>query len=90
MGVRRRRPRALHARTPWPRPETLGTREPEGDVYGLGKDVLSRIRTAKTNGKRNLRWPVSGLEIRGSDAALALFRQVLADVLIAGGCQKTA
>ncbi|MHB2016484.1 MAG: valine--tRNA ligase [Candidatus Xenobia bacterium] len=77
------RERSVHS-APWPSAETLGTQEPEGDVYGLGKDVLSRIRTAKTNGKRNLRWPVASLEIRGSDAALALFKQVVADVLIAG------
>jgi hypothetical protein len=71
--------------TAWPDVSTLGVAEPRwANVMELAVEVLQKIRTAKTEGKRNLRWPVTKLEVLGSETDGEALKTVLADVLVAG------
>jgi valyl-tRNA synthetase len=73
-------------RAPWPTvSEMAAAGEPaEAQSLAAAAEVLARIRGAKTREKRNLRWPVTGLEVRGSSEALRALEAVLPDVLRAG------
>lgn len=69
----------------WPQVAQLATPAPaQGDVLTLAVEVLQKIRMAKTEGKRNLRWPVSRLEIKGNPVDVDALKSVLEDVLVAG------
>lgn len=52
--------------------------------YNAGVEVLTKIRSAKTEGKRNLRWPVESLRVRGSSDALTALKAAMNDVIGAG------
>ncbi|RIL09243.1 MAG: hypothetical protein DCC75_07005, partial [Proteobacteria bacterium] len=47
-------------------------------------EVTSKIRGAKTAAQRNLRWEVTGLQVRGPKEHLAALEPVLSDVLLGG------
>jgi valyl-tRNA synthetase len=53
-------------------------------------EVVSKIRGAKTEARRSLKWPVSQLEIRGSKDDVDLLLPLLDDVLRAGNVPPSA
>ncbi len=55
--------------------------------YAAGVEVLVKIRSAKTEGKKSLRWPVAQLAVRGSQESLDALKVALEDVLEAGCVQ---
>ncbi len=76
-------------RAPWPTAEeyhTLQEASVEG-TYDAGVEILSKIRSAKTEGKVNLRWPVKSLRVVGSEGNIAALRQALEDVIGAGSVE---
>ncbi len=76
---------------PWPLPPEFGPeRARDAESFAAASLVLRRIRAAKTQAKRNLRWPVLEIVVRGPEAALAALRPVLADVLRAGAVPELA
>ncbi|MEW6278746.1 MAG: valine--tRNA ligase [Candidatus Eremiobacterota bacterium] len=56
-------------------------------AYDCAVEVLRKVRMAKTEGKRNLRWPVAQLEVVGTEADLEALKTVLDDVLQAGAVE---
>jgi valyl-tRNA synthetase len=74
---------------PWPRAEEYGP-ERAGDAaaFAAGALVLRKIRAAKTQSKRSLRWPVDEIAVRGPQSELAALRAVLPDVLRAGAVRE--
>jgi valyl-tRNA synthetase len=54
------------------------------DCYAAAVEVLVKCRSAKTEGKRSLRWPISALKVSGSQAHLDALKVALDDVLEAG------
>ncbi len=52
--------------------------------YAAGVEVLVKCRSAKTEGKRSLRWPIAQMTVRGNEANIAALRVALEDVLEAG------
>ncbi len=73
-------------RAPWPSSSEYSSLKPpsQPDCYGAAVEVLTKIRSSKTEGKRNLRWPVSGLTVIGSRGHLDALETSLDDVLEAG------
>jgi valyl-tRNA synthetase len=73
-------------RAPWPAvAEMAAAAEPAApESFAVAAEVLGRIRGAKTREKKNLRWPVSGLRVWGSNDARRALVAVLPDVLRAG------
>lgn len=71
---------------PWPTAgETAAVAAPEaGAVFEAAVEVLSKIRGAKSESQKSLKWPVSALTIRGTTEALQALAPALADVLRAG------
>lgn len=62
--------------------------DPEhANCYAAGVEVLVKIRSAKTEGKKSLRWPISQLTVRGSQENLDALKVALDDVLEAGCVQ---
>ena len=57
------------------------------NCYEAGVEVLVKIRSAKTEGKKSLRWPVAQLTVRGSQENLDALKVALDDVLEAGCVQ---
>lgn len=57
------------------------------NCYDAGVEVLVKIRSAKTEGKKSLRWPVAQLTVRGSQENLDALKVALDDVLEAGCVQ---
>lgn len=65
--------------------EFEGLPEPSASsCYAAGVEVLVKIRSAKTEGKRNLRWPVAQLQVTGSQENIEALKLALDDVLEAG------
>lgn len=54
------------------------------DCYQAGVEVLVKIRAAKTEGKKSLRWPVAQLTVKGTQDNLEALKVALEDVLEAG------
>jgi valyl-tRNA synthetase len=77
---------------PYPTPEELaGVADPGvPGCYAAGVEVLTKIRAAKTEGKKNLRWPIAELEVTGSQENLEAFKVAQEDVLEAGSVQANA
>jgi valyl-tRNA synthetase len=71
---------------PWPEAEEFAdVSAPEGvDPFACAVEVVRKVRTAKTQAKRSLRWPVIGLEITGPDENRNALEPVLSDVLQTG------
>ncbi len=57
-------------------------------LYLLASEVLSGIRSAKTKGQVNLRWPISSLTIHIDDAGQNLIKQAWPDIALAGHVQQ--
>ncbi len=69
----------------WPRADEYGPENArDGAAFAAAALVLRKLRAAKTQAKRSLRWPVAELAIRGAESALETLRPVLPDVLRAG------
>ena len=82
------RERSVHSAA-WPTAEEFASvAPPEGDCYGAAIEVLGKIRAAKSDAQRSLKWPVTGLALSASSEDLAAFAPVSADVLLAG-CAET-
>jgi valyl-tRNA synthetase len=62
----------------------------EGEVLACASEVLSKIRATKSQAKKNLRWPVTRLEIVGPKTEQAALLPVLSDVLQAGNVNAGA
>ncbi len=73
----------------WPTPEEIGTVQlSKGpDPFDCAVEVVRKVRTAKTQAKRSLRWPVRALEIDGSDENRGALEPVLTDVLRTGNVE---
>lgn len=57
--------------------------------YAAAVEVLVKIRAAKTEAKKSLRWPVEALTIAGSSDNLDALKPALLDVAEAGGVEAT-
>lgn len=70
----------------WPCPTESESVPPpaHSDSYALAVEVLGKIRMAKTEGKRNLRWPVKAVRIAAEAQALEALREVTEDLIEAG------
>jgi valyl-tRNA synthetase len=79
-------------RAPWPTVvEMAAAGEPAlPESFAAAAEVLAQIRGAKTREKRNLRWPVTRLEVRGPSEARRALEAVLPDVLRAGAVEEGA
>jgi valyl-tRNA synthetase len=80
--------RSIHT-APWPTASELadpGERGTEA-VFVAASEVLGRIRGAKSEAKKSLRWPVASLDVAASKEDLAALDVVLADVLRAGAAE---
>ena len=73
-------------RAAWPTAdEYKELKEPEHKgCYDAGVEVLVKIRSAKTEGKVNLRWPIESLKVRGSGDSLKALQNAVKDVIGAG------
>ena len=71
---------------PWPSAaEYEGITAPDvTGCYDAGVEVLIKMRSAKTEGKRNLRWPIKELTVTGSTEHIRALEAALDDVLEAG------
>ncbi len=71
---------------PWPTLEEYSEVSDPGvpGCYNAGVEVLIKIRSAKTEGKRSLRWPIEKLTIAGEETSLAALKVAIEDVLEAG------
>ncbi|MCP4004567.1 MAG: valine--tRNA ligase [bacterium] len=78
--------------SPWPTVDELAaiedTRLP--NVYSAAVEVSQKIRAAKTQARKSLRWPVERLEVAASDADVEGLRSALGDVLASGGVPEPA
>jgi valyl-tRNA synthetase len=52
--------------------------------YSAASEVLGSIRRAKTEGKRSMRWPVSGIVVNGNEAFIRALSDGISDVRGAG------
>jgi valyl-tRNA synthetase len=76
-------------RAPWPTAEeyhALKEAEVEG-CYDAGVEILTKIRSAKTEGKVNLRWPIQTLKVAGPAGSLKALKEALQDVIGAGSVE---
>jgi valyl-tRNA synthetase len=60
----------------------------QANCYAAGVEVLIKCRSAKTEGKKSLRWPISELKITGSQENLEALKVALDDVLEAGSVHR--
>ncbi|NRA02375.1 MAG: valine--tRNA ligase [Myxococcales bacterium] len=82
--------RSVHL-TSWPSPhETEAVPKTSDEAFTCAVEVLQQIRSAKTQAKKSLRWPVVSLEIQGPDAPRAALAAVLDDVRHAGAVEAAA
>ncbi len=70
--------------SPWPTLTELGTAAEASGAYASAVEVSQKIRAAKTQERRSLRWPVAALGVTGSEASLDALRAALGDVLATG------
>ena len=72
--------------TSWPSlHETAAVQLPEHEgAFDCAIEVLGKIRSAKTQAQKSLRWPVARVEISGSAADCAALEPVMGDILLAG------
>jgi valyl-tRNA synthetase len=84
------RSRSIHT-SPWPSLDELTVRSSGGEtteaIFVAASQVLGRIRGAKSEAKKSLRWPVTSLEIAASKEDLVALDVVLSDVLRAGAAE---
>jgi valyl-tRNA synthetase len=83
--------RSVHT-APWPTVgETRAVAKPEVDgTFTAAVEVLSKIRGAKSEAKKSLKWPVSELRITAAQEDLDALEPVLHDVLRAGCVAESA
>jgi valyl-tRNA synthetase len=79
-------------RARWPAVDEMSAAgEPAApESFAAASEVLTQIRGAKTREKRNLRWPVTRLVVRGPSDARRALEAVLPDVLRAGAVEEGA
>ena len=76
--------RSIHT-SPWPTASEFPKRGGAGaEVFTAASEVLGKIRGAKSEAKKSLKWPVASLNLSASSEDLAALEVVLADVLRAG------
>ncbi|MBI3926309.1 MAG: valine--tRNA ligase [Armatimonadetes bacterium] len=82
------RERSVHT-SPWPAlEETQAVPAPEREGMDLAAaELLKKIRAAKTDGQKNLRWPVNQLVVTTTPEHRAVLSPVLEDVLQAGAVE---
>jgi valyl-tRNA synthetase len=83
--------RSVHT-APWPSvDESTGVDAPDAhDAFACAIEVLRKVRAAKTQSRRSLRWPVTSLEIGGGERERRSLEAVLPDVLQAGVVEPDA
>ncbi len=75
----------------WPDASELAKIDADpGDVYSVAIEALRKIRAAKTQAKKSLRWPVVKLEVVGPEESRNALASVLDDVLRAGNVDPDA
>lgn len=74
----------------WPSVSEVSVVErPESPVMlQAAVDIVSKIRGAKTDARRSLKWPVVELKVQASEETLRLVEPVLGDVLKAGNVHE--
>ncbi|HXE71255.1 MAG TPA: class I tRNA ligase family protein, partial [Candidatus Nitrosotenuis sp.] len=84
-------PRSVHI-SPWPRVDEVQAvpATTPAELYECACEVLTKVRGAKTEAKKNLRWPVVALEVTGSAPNLRLLEAVLPDLCRAGAVAEGA
>ncbi|MCA9728371.1 MAG: class I tRNA ligase family protein, partial [Candidatus Eisenbacteria bacterium] len=80
--------RSIHT-APWPEASELAPDQARSSeaIFVAASEVLGRIRGAKSEAKKSLRWPVASLAVAASKDDLAALDVVLADVLRAGAAE---
>ena len=58
--------------------------------YAAAVEVLIKLRSAKTEGKKSLRWPIAQLKVIGSEESIEALKVALDDVLEAGNVEAGA
>jgi hypothetical protein len=83
--------RSIHM-APWPSlDESADVPAPERvETFAAAAEVLGKIRGTKSEAHKSLKWPVSELEIVGTEGAIAALQPVFADVLRAGCVEPDA
>lgn len=61
----------------------------ESLMYDCAVEVLTKIRSAKTEAKKNLRWPVESLKLSGPEKHQQALKAALEDVLEAGAVEAS-
>jgi valyl-tRNA synthetase len=77
--------RSIHT-SPWPSEKEFAATELTADdeAFLLVVEVLSKIRRAKSEAKKTLKWPVASLEVGGSEKDWQRLQPVLPDILASG------
>lgn len=70
----------------WPKPDEVADvpRAADEGTYDAAVEVLTAIRGTKTTAQKSLRWPVTGLTIRGLERHRNALQPVIDDVVRAG------
>ncbi len=78
--------------SPWPSEVDFAQVQGSAPVEALtmAVEVTSKIRGAKSDAQKSLRWPVSALALTGSKEAIDAVTLVITDVLAAGNVQDDA
>lgn len=81
------RERSIHTAA-WPAVAEFPRNRASGaEIFTAASEVLGKIRGAKSEAKKSLKWPVASLRVAASAEDLAALEVVLADVLRAGAAE---
>ncbi|MEZ4648330.1 MAG: valine--tRNA ligase [Candidatus Eisenbacteria bacterium] len=84
------RRRSIHT-SPWPEAGEFPKHGTGGaEIFTAASEVLGKIRGAKSEAKKSLKWPVASLTLSASAEDLAAIEVVLSDVLRAGVAEGAA
>ncbi|MCB0328399.1 MAG: valine--tRNA ligase [Bdellovibrionales bacterium] len=76
----------------WPESTTVAKLAPKGDpkLFELGKLVIGEVRAVKTAAQKSLKWPVSELQITGTEETLLRVRAIEGDLARASNASSSA
>lgn len=77
---------------PWPTVEEVAAvaKPQHAESLDAAIEVISKIRGAKTDAQKSLKWPVEAIKLSGSDQSTTALKSVLEDVLSAGNVTSEA
>jgi valyl-tRNA synthetase len=71
----------------WPTALSSGLTEEDELLFKMSKDIVGKIRAEKTSAHKNLKWPVSLLEISGKEKDIMLVQKIEADIQATGNVE---